>query len=303
MVRQTANKPIPVRNKIKQSLGDQIFDIFNVIVLGLLVIVCIYPFWYVICASFSKSSLFMSHSGILFKSVGFSLAAYEKVFENASLWVGYANTIFYVVAGTSINILMTVLAAYFLSRKNVPGKSIIMIFIMFTMYFSGGMIPAFLNIQSLGLYNTRFALLLPGAVSTFNLIIMRTAMMGVDDCMEESARLDGASHFKILFQIMLPLTRATLAVLILYYGVDHWNSWFNAMIYLDDKSLEPLQLILRQILIINDMSDMNIGEDQELISETIKHATIIVSTVPILLLYPFLQKYFTKGMMVGALKG
>lgn len=245
----------------------------------------------------------MSHTGMLFKPVGFSLAAYEKVFENSSIWRGYGNTIFYVIAGTGLNIMLTVLGAYFLSRKDVPGKKLIMIFIMFTMYFSGGMIPGFLNIQDLGLYNTRFALLLPGAISTFNLIIMRTAMMSIDASMEESARLDGASHFTILFRIMMPLTKATVAVLVLYYGVDHWNSWFPAMIYLEDKAKEPLQIVLRQILIINDMSDMAVGEDTELISETIKHATILVSTVPILALYPFLQKYFTKGMMVGALKG
>ncbi len=176
-------------------------------------------------------------------------------------------------------------------------------FIMFTMYFSGGMIPGFLNIQSLGLYDSRLALILPGAISTFNLIIMRTAMASIDASMEESARLDGANHFTILFKIMLPLTKATVAVLVLYYGVAHWNSWFNAMIYLEDKMKEPLQLVLRQILIINDMADMAVGEDTEMISETIKHATIIVSTVPILALYPFLQKYFVKGMMVGAVKG
>jgi len=245
----------------------------------------------------------MSHSGVLLKPVGFSLAAYKKVFENSSIWRGYANTIYYVVVGTALNIAMTVLGAYFLSRKNIPGKKIIMILITFTMYFSGGMIPAFLNIQSLGLYNTRMALIIPSAINTFNLIVMRTAMMSVDDSMEESARLDGANHITILVRIMLPLTKATVAVLVLYYGVYHWNSWFPAMIYLEDKSKEPLQLVLRQILIVNDMSEMNIGEDQELISETIKHATILVSTVPILCLYPFLQKYFTKGMMIGALKG
>lgn len=292
-----------VKNKIRESTSDRIFNVVNIVLLSLLVIACFYPFWHVICASFSKPSLFMSHSGILLKPVGFSLAAYRKVFENASIWNGYLNTIYYVVVGTALNIAMTVIGAYFLSRKNIPGKKIVMVFIMFTMYFSGGMIPAFLNIQSLGLYNTRGALIFPSAINTFNLIVMRTALMSIDDSMEESARLDGANHITILVRIMLPLTKATVAVLILYYGVSHWNSWFPAMIYLDDKSKEPLQLVLRQILIINDMSDMNIGEDQELISETIKHATILISTVPILCLYPFLQKYFTKGMMIGALKG
>jgi len=291
------------KNKIKERLSDRIFNVVNVILLTLLVIACFYPFWHVICASFSKPSLFMSHTGVLLKPVGFSLVSYQKVFENSSIWRGYVNTIYYVVVGTALNIFMTVIGAYFLSRKNIPGKTIIMVFIMFTMYFSGGMIPAFLNIQSLGLYNTRAALILPGAISTFNLIVMRTSMASVDDSMEESARLDGASHITILFRIMLPLTKATVAVLVLYYGVSHWNSWFPAMIYLEDKSKEPLQLVLRQVLIINDMSEMGVGEDQELVSETIKYATILVSTVPILCLYPFLQKYFTKGMMIGAIKG
>ena len=289
-------------NKIKRSRGEEIFNVFNITFLTLLMIVCLYPFWYVVCASFSRSTLLMSHTGALFKPMGFSLAAYKNVFENDSIWIGYGNTIFYVVVGTVL-IIMTVLGDYFLSRKNVPGQSIFLMMIMFTMYFSGGMIPGFLNIQSLGLYDNRLALILPGAISTFNLIIMRTGMAAIDASMEESARLDGANHFTILFKIMLPLTKATVAVLVLYYGVAHWNSWFNAMIYLEDKMKEPLQLVLRQILIINDMSDMGVGEDTEMISETIKHATIIVSTVPILALYPFLQKYFVKGMMVGAVKG
>lgn len=290
-------------NKIKRSRGEEIFNVFNIIILSLLMLACVYPFWYVICASFSKSSLMMGHSGALIKPLGFSLAAYKKVFENDSIWIGYANTIFYVVVGTVINIIMTVMAAYFLSRKNIPGRTPIMLMIMFTMYFSGGMIPGFLNIQSLGLYDSRLVMVVTGAISTFNLIIMRTAMASIDASMEESARLDGANHFTILFKIMLPLTKATVAVLVLYYGVAHWNSWFNAMIYLEDKMKEPLQLVLRQILIINDLSDMGVGEDTEMVSETIKHATIIVSTVPILALYPFLQKYFVKGMMVGAVKG
>lgn len=290
-------------NKIKRSKGEQIFNVFNIIFLSVLMFACIYPFWYVICASFSKSSLMMGHSGALIKPLGFSLAAYKKVFTDDSIWIGYANTIFYVVVGTVLNIVMTVMAAYFLSRKNIPGRTPIMLMIMFTMYFSGGMIPGFLNIQSLGLYDNRMVLIVTGAISTFNLIIMRTAMASIDASMEESARLDGANHFTILFRIMLPLTKATVAVLVLYYGVAHWNSWFNAMIYLEDKMKEPLQLVLRQILIINDLSDMGLGEDTEMVSETIKHATIIVSTVPILALYPFLQKYFVKGMMVGAVKG
>lgn len=289
--------------KVRISTGERIFNIFNVIFMAICMIICVYPFWYVICASFSRSTLLIGHSGMLWTPLGWSTAAYDAVFHTQSIWRGYANTIFYVVVGTFINIFMTMLGAYVLSRKDVPGKKFLTIFIMFTMYFSGGMIPGYLNIQDLHLYDSRLSLILPGAISVFNLIIMRTAMVSIDDSLVESAQLDGASHFTVLFKIMMPLTKATVSVLILYYGVSHWNAWFNAMIYLETKSKEPLQLVLRQILIMNDMADAAVGEDVELLSETIKYATIIVSTVPILLLYPFLQKNFTKGVMVGAVKG
>ena len=290
--------------KVKHSRGENIFNVCNIIIMVLFMIACIYPFWYVVCASFSKSALLMGNQSALLMPLGWSLSAYERVFNTASIWRGYGNTIIYVGLGTFINIIMTLLAAYFLSRKDLPGKTVLTIFIMFTMYFSGGMIPGYLNIQQLGLYDTRWALLLGGAVSTYNLIIMRTAMSGIAGALTESAMLDGAGHITILFKILVPLCKATIAVLVLYYGVGHWNSWFNAMIYLEDKSKQPLQLVLRQILILADLSDAGIGaDDVEQLSETIKYATIIVSTLPILALYPFLQKYFTKGVMVGAVKG
>lgn len=293
--------------KVKISRGERIFGVFNVIILTLFSIACLYPFWYVIVASVSKASLLMSHPEALLLPVGWSTDAYKYVFETKAIWTGYVNTFFYVIVGTAINIFMTLLAAYFLSRKNLPGKTVLTILIMFTMYFSGGMIPGYLNIQQLGLYNTRWALLLPGALNTFNLIIMRTALSGIDSALEESAMLDGAGHMTILWKILVPLSKATIAVLVLYYGVAHWNSWFPAFIYLDadakGKSMQPLQIVLRRILILTDMTDTGSGEDAAQIAETIKYATIIVSTVPILALYPFLQKYFTKGVMVGAVKG
>lgn len=293
--------------KVKISRGERIFGIFNVIILSLFTIACLYPFWYVIVASFSESNLLMSHPEAIMLPLGWSTKAYEYVFNTKAIWTGYGNTIFYVVAGTAINIFMTLLAAYFLSRKNLPGKTFFTIFIMFTMYFSGGMIPGYLNIQDLHLYNTRWVLLLHGALSTYNLIIMRTAMSGIDDALTESAMLDGAGHMTILWKILVPLCKATIAVLVLYYGVAHWNSWFPAFIYLDDdakgKLMQPLQIVLRRILILTDMTDTGGAEDAAQIAETIKYATIIVSTVPILCLYPFLQKYFTKGVMVGAVKG
>ena len=294
--------------KVKHSRGENIFNVCNIIFMVLFMIACLYPFWYVICASFSRSMLLMGNRHALLLPLGWSTAAYDRVFHTATIWRGYGNTIIYVGVGTLINIVMTLLAAYFLSRRELPGKTVLTIFIMFTMYFSGGMIPGFLNIQQLGLYNTRWALLLSGAVSTYNLIIMRTAMSGIDGALTESAMLDGAGHWTILFKIMVPLCKATIAVLVLYYGVAHWNAWFNALIYLADddkgKSLQPLQMVLRQILILSDTSDAGVGDaDVERLSEPIKYATIIVSTLPILALYPFLQKYFTKGVMVGAVKG
>ncbi len=293
--------------KVKLSRGERIFGVFNIIFLSLFTLACVYPFWYVIVASFSESDLLIAHNEALLLPVGWSTKAYEYVFHTKAIWNGYGNTIFYVVVGTAINIFMTLLAAYFLSRKDLPGKTFFTIMIMFTMYFSGGMIPGFLNIQDLHLYNTRWALLLPGAISTYNLIIMRTSMSSIDASLTESAMLDGAGHFTILWKILVPLCKATIAVLVLYYGVAHWNSWFNAFIYLADdakgKSLQPLQIVLRRILILTDMADTGSTEDAAAIAETIKYATILVSTVPILCLYPFLQKYFTKGVMVGAVKG
>jgi putative aldouronate transport system permease protein len=230
------------------------------------------------------------------------------VFRNPMIVGGYINTIIIVVAGVTINITFTAIAAYFVSRKNVMWSKAMMIMIIITMYFNGGLIPNYFNIKDLGLYDSLWSLMLPGAISTFNLIIMRTAFLGVPDSLEESARLDGANHFVILFRIILPLTMPTVAVLVLYYAVGHWNAWFNAMIYLKSRSKFPLQLILREILIQNDTTSMTAGiagdsGDKLSIAETIKYASIIVATVPILCVYPFLQKYFVKGVMVGAVKG
>lgn len=293
-----------ISNKIKMGRGERVFNVFNIIVMVFMIFICAYPFWYVICASFSNADSLIIHDGMLWLPIDFDLLAYERVLADKQVWIGYGNTIIYVVFGTIINIVMTVMCAYFVSRKqDIPGKKLIMLMVVFTMYFQGGMIPSFLNIQDLGLYNTRWAILLPGAISTFNMVIMRTAMQSIDVSLEESAQLDGASQFTILFKIMVPLTKATIAVLVLYYGVGHWNAWFNAMIYLEDRNLHPLQLYLRQVLIMNDVSATTDGNDSPMLGESIRYANIVVATVPVLLMYPFLQKYFVKGMMVGAVKG
>jgi ABC-type sugar transport system, permease component len=292
--------------KIKTSPGEEAFNIFNVTFMFIVMAVMLYPLLYILFASFSNPSDLMMHDGPLWGSLGFNPATYKAVFKNPNILSGYRNTIIILVCGTSLNIFMTVLGAYVLSRKDVLLNGFITLMIIFTMYFNGGLIPSYLLIRGLHLDNTLLALIIPGAINTFNLIIMRTAFAAVPESLEESAKLDGASHWTILSRIMLPLAGPTVAVLVLYYGVAHWNAWFNAMIYLRKRNLYPLQLILREIVVQNDTASMTMGSgsgDTEMISETIKYAVIVVATAPILALYPFLQKYFVKGVMVGAVKG
>lgn len=296
------------KNKIKKSMGERAFTCFNVIFMIFIILIMLYPMWHVLCASFSDARELSKHTGLLLKPDGFSLTAYKLMLKNPMIFKGYANTLFVVVFGVSLNMLMTSIAAYVLSRKNVMLNKPLTLFIIFTMYFSGGLIPTYLNIVQLGLENSLWSLILPGAINTFNLIVLRTAFASVPDSLEESAKIDGASSFRIMWQIILPLSRATVAVICLYYAVAHWNSWFNAMLYLKDRDKFPLQLILREILIQNDTSSMVTAAetgagDSSFVSETVKYAIIIVSTVPILCIYPFIQKYFSKGVMVGAVKG
>jgi len=290
---------------IHRSFGDKIFDSFNYVFLTLLMVITLYPFLYVVFASFSSAEMLATTRGILYKPLGFSLEAYKSVFDNPMILIGYKNTAFYVIVGTFYNIIMTSLGAFVLSRKNFYWKKYIMAMVIFTMFFGGGLIPSFLLVKGLGMYNTVWALIIPGAISTFNLIIMKTAFEAIPLSLEESAKIDGANDILILFKIILPLSMPTIAVMVLYYGVGHWNAWFGALIYLRNKELYPLQLVLREILISNSMNDMlqNSDTDKMFLGETIKHATIIVATLPILMIYPFLQKYFVKGVMIGALKG
>lgn len=288
------------------SLGRRTFSVINVIIMLFLITVMFYPLLYVIFASFSKSNELMRHTGLLFKPAGFSLESYKAVVRNPNIPRGYKNTLLIIFIGTTLNILLTSLGAYFFSRKNLMFKNFLLGIVLVTMFFSGGMIPSFLVVKGLGLLDTFWALILPTAISTYNMIIMRTGFAAIPDSLEESARIDGASRLSILFKIMFPLAKPTIAVITLYYAVAHWNAWFNAMIYLPSRTdLQPLQLVMRNILIQNETSDMTVGNgvDTESISQTIKYAIIVVSTVPILMVYPFLQKYFVKGIMLGAVKG
>jgi putative aldouronate transport system permease protein len=290
---------------MKKSFGERLFDALNGLFMIALVIATLYPFIYVLMASFSDPGRLMAHRGILLWPAGFSWESYKLVLENEMIKVGYFNTLLYVIVGTFLNIVMTSLGAYTLSRRNVMLATPVMLLVTFTMFFSGGLIPSYLLMHDLHLLDTRWALIIPGAISTWNLIIMRTSFQGVPVSLEESARIDGANDWTILFRIILPLSLPVLAVMVLFYAVAHWNGYFGAMIYLRDRELFPLQLVLREILLTNSVESMTSavsGTDKYFISETIKYATIMVATLPILFLYPFLQKYFVKGVMIGAIK-
>ncbi len=291
---------------MKKTNGEKAFSVFNVIFLAVISIICLYPMLYVAFASLSSSQMLMRHTGLLLHPMGFNLNAYVKVFQNPMIVKGYANTLIILVLGVSVNMILTALGAFFLTRQNVYFKKHIMLLIIFTMYFSGGMIPTYLTVRSLGLYNTVWAVILPTAVSTYNLIIMRTGFASIPRGLDEAATIDGANQFVIFSRIYIPLSKAILAVIFLYYAVGSWNAWFNASIYLNDREKYPLQLVLREILISNDtgsrISDGSMS-DFEGIGLSIKYAAIMVSTLPILVVYPFIQKYFVKGVLIGSLKG
>lgn len=288
---------------MKRSLGERIFAIFNYFLLIVLAIVTLYPFLYVVFASLSEPAKLLMTEGFLLKPAGFTLAAYKSVFVTEGLFSGYANTIFYTVAGTALNMLATVMAAYVLSREQLMLRRFFTLMFLFTMYFGGGMIPSYLLMQDLHLINTRWAVLLPSLVSTYNLLIMIRGFYGVPASLEESARIDGASHWRVIFSIILPLVKPTAMVIMMYYAVGHWNAWYTAMLYIRDTSKRPLQLYLRKILIQNQISVVNGDSVADEIGMTVQFATIIVAVVPILVIYPFIQKHFVSGIMLGAVKG
>ena len=238
----------------------------------------------------------------LIRPLGFSLHGYRTMLQNPNVGIGYANTIFYVVVGTVPSIFFSCLGAYTLSRPKLMFKKLFTLLMVFTIYFSGGMIPKVLVVKGVGLYNTRMAVILPGVISTWNMIVMRTSFRAIPQSLEESARLDGAGDFTILFRIIVPCAKATIAVMVLYYAVAQWNGWFDAMIYLQDRSKFPLQLFLREILLININNANNAAADVLYLDTLVKYAMIIISTVPILCIYPFVQKYFMKGVMMGSIK-
>ena len=292
-----------------RTRGEKSFAVFNYIFMTLLCIICIYPLWYVLVASLSDPVLLYMQRGILVWPLGeWSIRGYKLVMENPNIPLGFRNTLIYLGVGTFINMLITTMAAYGLSRKDCYWNGKIMKLIAFTMYFAGGLIPFYLMVKNMNLLDTYSGIILPVMVNTWNLIVMRTAFAGIPDSLEESARLDGANDWTILWRIFFPLAQATIAVIALFYAVGWWNNWFNPSIFLSSKSKYPLQLVLREILLKNDTSAMtqvgSIGQSQqEQYRMLVKYCTIIVATVPILIVYPFLQRYFVKGVMVGSIKG
>ncbi len=289
----------------KKTIGDYAFSIINGIIMVLLMIITAYPMYYVVIASITEPAEVMANTGVMLLPGKISFTSYKLLLEYPMMFVSYKNTFIYVIVGTAISLTLTTLGGYSLSRTEVPGVKQIMMLVTFTMFFSGGLIPKYLLVQNLNMLDTIWAIVLPGALSTMNMIIMRTSFMGIPKSLEESARLDGAGDFRILWSIMLPLSTAILAVMTLFYAVGYWNDFFNPMIYLKTRNKFPLQLLLREILVSNSTDELTagVGDDKSLISQVIKYSTIVVSTVPILCVYPFLQKFFTKGVMIGAVKG
>ena len=288
----------------RKPTGDIVFSLIVNVFVVFVIIVTLYPFIFIASASISDPSMVTRMEVWLFPK-GINFNAYERVFKEEQLWVSYRNTLWYVVVGTSINLFMTTLLAYPLSRRKFQGRRVLMIAITFTMFFSGGMVPSFILVRSLGMINTRWALVIPSAISTYYLIITRSFFESIPESMHEMTTIDGAGEFSIFIKMFLPLSLPILATLTLFYAVGHWNTYFNAMLYLSREHLYPLQIFLRRILLMYEANDMvlDIQIDRRDISRTIRYATIIISTLPILCVYPFVQKYFVKGVMIGAIKG
>ena len=290
---------------IKRSLGSKIFDVCNIVFMLALIAVTLYPIYHIFVVSISDGHAVM-RGEVNFWPVGINLNTYRLILQDPAILHSYGNTLLYTSVGTAINLLFTIICAYPLSKKEFYGRSFFTILIVITMFFSGGLIPSYLLIQKLNLINTIWALVLPGAISAWNMIIVRTFFQGLPSELFESARIDGSNEFGILFKIVLPLSVPVITTIGMFYAVGHWNSFFPALIYLDEKTKYPVQIILRSMVIEGNMSEQSqslSGEFASITSTNIKYAVIIVVIVPILLIYPFIQKYFVKGVMVGSLKG
>lgn len=287
--------------------SDKTFDRIVDVMGAIIILIVLVPLIFVVAASFSDPDRVI-RGDVLLIPKGITLKAYSMVFENQDIWRGFANTLFYTAAGTTISLVLTILAAYPLSRKNLRGRNFLMMAILFTMYFSGGMIPTYMLVRNLGMYNSIWAILIPNAVSTYNLIVAKTFFENsIPEELYESAHLDGCGNIAMLIKIVIPLSKAIMAVLVLYYAVAIWNAYFDALIYLKDAAKQPLQIVLRNILLMGQTEQMgtnDVGMAEKIkMAEAIKYSVIVVSSIPMLILYPFVQKYFVKGVMIGAVKG
>jgi putative aldouronate transport system permease protein len=291
-----------------RNKSDIVFDSIVYVLASIVLVGVLYPLLFVLSASFSNPESVMNGEMWLVPK-GFTLEAYQKVLENHDIWKGFINSVKYALIGTTINIVLTLLAAYPLSRTDLPGRNLFMFLFVFTMFFSGGLIPTYLVVKNLGMVNTLWAMVIPNAIATYNMIIMRTYFQSTIPIeVQESAWMDGCSNFRLLINIIIPLSAPIIAVLILFYGVGHWNAFFNGLIYLRNSDLHPLQLIIRDILILN-ASDMMGGDasfglrERIMLGEGVKYAVIIVASLPVLIIYPFVQRFFVKGVMIGSVKG
>lgn len=295
-------------NKIRPTVFDRVFNVINLALITLVLLLVAYPLLYVVSASFSDPIL-VSSGRVLLLPKGFTLEGYQKIFESTEIWRSFFNSVRYTLIGTALNIVMTVMAAYPLSRRGLAGRRFLLLVMTFTMYFSGGMIPAFLVVKLLGLYNTFWALVIPGAISTYNMIVMRSFFeSSIPEELHDAANIDGCDDYQYLLKILLPLSKPVLAVMVLFYGTGHWNAFFNAIIYLRNAADYPLQVVLRNLLLKNVLSENMITDfggaaTYSHTAEIIKYGLIIVSSIPMLAMYPFVQKHFVKGVMIGSIKG
>lgn len=295
---------------IRETRTDRIFNICNRIFLFIVLVIVLYPLIYIVSASISDPAA-VNQGRMWLYPIGVTLEGYVRVFQNSDIWMGYRNTVFYTLLGVTINLLLTLPAGYALSRPDFVGRNIFTWLIVFTLFFSGGLIPTYLLVRDLGLLNTVWAMVLPNAVAAFNIIICRTFFqVTIPRELQDAAEIDGCSITAFFLRIVLPLSKPLIAVMALFYGVGHWNAYFNALIYLSDRDLYPLQLILREILVVNEMSTEMLSTstaqaqaEQARIAEIIKYAVMIVAALPVIVIYPFLQRYFVKGVLIGSIKG
>ena len=296
-----------MHNAESRKLSYKIANGVIMFIMILLMLITIYPLYYTICASFSDARALLRNNDLLLKPLEpFTLDGYKAVFSNPSIVKSFGNTVFYVVVGTAISMALTIAGAFVVSRSYFLPRNVMMKGMLFTMFFGGGLIPWFFVVRDLGMYNTRWAIVIPAALSTYNLIIMRSFFQSIPSALEESALLDGANDFQVLTHIILPLSTPVLAVIGMYYAVGQWNGWYHSLIFHRTRELYPLQMILRELLILNEMTGSDSAADfveEAFNRDLIKYCTIVVTTVPILIIYPFLQRYFVKGVMIGAIKG